>query len=157
MSETVHAVSWPLRVVIILGIIFVLPATVNYGIATFIGKPEGPTFPSPLLQSSADKAQKIKARQEYNKVLKDYRTAQKAYAHKAFWISLPVGLIVLCAGFFPGLSDAGIGLMGAGLVTVGMAHLFHSSAIGDPERFASLLLGLVLLLLIAYRRLLRPG
>ena len=156
MNETVKPMTWPLRLVIILGIICLLPATVNFGIATFIGKPERPTYPTALAQRS-DKEKRAKARTEYNKAMKEYRAAGKIYARTAFWISLPIGLIVLCAGIFPGLSDIGIGLMGAGLITVGMSHISFYQGIGDPERFASLLLGLAVLMLIAYRRLMRPG
>ena len=158
MTETVNTMTWPLRVVIILGIVFLLPATVNFGIATFIEKPERPTYPTVLRQrSDKDKEKRAKATAEYNKAMKEYRAAGKTYARTAFWISLPIGLIALCAGIFPGLSEIGIGLMGAGLITVGMSHISFYQGIGDPERFTSLLLGLLVLLFIAYRRLVRPG
>lgn len=142
-----------LRLAIILGITLLYPAVIYLGAAALAERPEHPDYFSmlPQDQSAEGRAKYLESLRAMQAVEKE---AQRKSARLLFWIAVPLALAALAAGLSRRLGDIGTGLVLGGLATLALTQcrtLAYDGA--DALRFAAGLIALVLLILVARRRL----
>ena len=80
-----------------------------------------------------------------------YNDALKERSRKVFFLALPLGILILAVGaFFFGLESVGAGLMGGGIGTLIYGSGAYWPYTENWIRFALSLLGLVILIAVAY-------
>ena len=131
--------------------IFILTCFVAvYGMNTFIDQPHYDDFCEDLSPSAIEVGEDPKVRD--NTCYDEYDVARENYSKWIFIVSIPVGLAIIALGTFVfSLSSVGVGIMLGGVYTLiyGTAHYWRYGA--DWMRFIVSLIGLVALVLIAYR------
>lgn len=81
----------------------------------------------------------------------DYEDAMKKHFRQVFYVALPLGIAILIAGaIFFGLESVGAGLMGGGIVTLIYGAGSYWPDASDVLRFAISLVGLVIVIFLAY-------
>ncbi len=140
-----------LRIAIVLGIAFLFPMTVYYGVAAFAEQPDYPSYS--LTDPDPTQEQQQEAQQRYDSELESYNAGMEGFAMTLFWVATPFGFAALVLGAFRGLSDIGTGFLLGGIATLGLVQAEVSQYLNDQLRFASLLIGLALLVAISWRRL----
>jgi hypothetical protein len=144
-----------LRLVIILGIAVLFPAMTFLGTASVLDRPERPDFAGtyPSDESTENRAKFLES---LRTMQAEYGKQQKAFARVIFWVAMPLGLAAIGAGLFRRLGDIGIGFLLAGIATLVFAYCGTREHYGaDAVSAIVALIGLVLLILIARRRLVR--
>jgi len=133
-----------------LGILILTSFVAVYGMNTFLDKPIYEDYCTDYSRPVEElgMTQKI----ENQECLDSYDVAREHYAKWVFIISIPVGLVIVALGTFVfSLSSVGVGIMLGGVYTLiyGTANYWRYGA--DWMRFIVSLIGLVALVLIAYR------
>ena len=131
--------------------ILVLTAFVSiYGMNTFLNEPLYENYCEEFSRPAADLGmdQDIKNQE----CLKEYDAARENYSKWIFIISIPLGLIIISLGAFAfTLNSVGIGIMLGGIYTLiyGTSRYWRYGE--DWMRFLISLVGLIALVLMAYR------
>ena len=131
------------------GIAVLFPLVVYYGIRTF-----GPPFPQAAfeqltLATAADKRQ-VPSQAQRGKQEKNAGEA-KTFARALILFSAPLGIAAIVIGTFLRSAAAGSGLVAGGILTVAHGYWNYWSYADDRILFACALVGLGILLLVAYR------
>jgi len=149
---------------ILLGIaILILTIFVTfYGINTVFPKPDyedlcPSQFTSKPLGCGPDEVNSFSNSSLCEQALEDlkcydrYNDALKERSRKVFFLALPLGILILAVGaFFFGLESVGAGLMGGGIGTLIYGSGAYWPYTENWIRFALSLLGLVILIAVAY-------
>ena len=136
----VSNVSIGLRIAFIIGIAILFPAVTFFGTATVFERPEYPSYNEEI------------SKQERSDRFETYREKKEAFTLKYFWVAVPLGLVAIGLGLMARLGDIGTGFVFGGIISIACGHFGAWSYIDDELRFASSLIGLALLLFVAYRR-----
>lgn len=151
MTQNGQNVSLGLRIAIVIGIGLLFPTVIYYGVATFEGRPERPRYEGVDLKTPEQRQKILKENQQKRDA---YKQAQKRFANSLFWVAVPLGLVACLFGLIRQLGDVGTGFLIGGLIAVGEGHFGSWRYITDDLRFYSLVVGLIVLLFVGYRRLL---
>ena len=144
-------ISLGLRIAIIIGIACLFPATVYYGVATFSDRPERPKYEASGPNATQAEKQTLHEKRKAEKEI--YQQKQKEFSLRFFWVMVPLGFLAIGLGLFHKLADIGTGFMFAGIISVGTGNFGTWGYIADELRFVSLLVVLLLLLFVSFRRL----
>ena len=139
-----------LRIAIVIGVAFLFPATVFYGVATFADRPERPLYESP--GPNPTKETKQEAHNKWQSQMEIYEDKMEKFSLTLFWAAIPLGLVAIGLGLIHKLADISTGFIIAGIITIGEGHFGAWQYVSDELRFASGLIGLALLLFVSYRR-----
>ena len=145
-------ISFGLRIAIVIGVAVLFPATVYYGVATFADRPERPR--SEYVGPNATKEAKQEAHDNWQTQMEVYKEQMEKFSLTLFWVAIPLGLVAIGLGMIHKLADISTGFIIAGIITIGEGHFGAWQYISDELRFASVLVGLALLLFVSYRRIL---
>ena len=144
-------ISVGLRIAIVIGVAFLFPATVYYGVATFADRPERPR--SEYIGPNATKEARQEAHNKRQAEMKVYEEQMEKFSRTLFWAAIPLGLVAIGLGLIHKLADISTGFIFAGIITIGEGHFGAWRYISDELRFASVLVALALLLFVSYRRI----
>jgi len=133
-----------------LGILILTSFVAVYGMNMFLDEPHYDDYCEDFSQSAVEAG--IEPKVENEECYKEYDAARENYSKWLFIISIPLGLIIIALGTFVfSLSSVGVGIMLGGVYTLiyGAASYWRYGE--DWMRFLVSLIGLVALVLIAYR------
>ncbi len=142
---------------IAMGIAILLPLLVVYGVNTFSPPPKWEDyhpkeqFSAPVEKETPEETARRNA--EYQEQSKKMEDARRVHQMRLFFTAVPVGLIAIIAGTFVRIPALAPGLVFGGVFTLVEGYLFNWQELGDPIKFVSLLVALVVLGITAYRRL----
>jgi hypothetical protein len=130
-----------------LAITIIFPCVVHYGVVTF--SPAGKYYTCPKEMyvkthlSAVSPAEKTALEQEYDK-------GRETFNRHLFYVAVPLGILVIAAGLVVPVPGMGSGFMFAGLLTLLYGFFLNWSELPSGVRFASLLFGLVLFIIIGW-------
>ena len=146
MKGLVFAVSF--------GIAVLLPMLVFYGVNIFNPVPMRADYNPPIQESINEATPEVRAER-----FKDYQEREKTYMeiytdHEKylFYATLPVGLLAIIVGVYLNIPAIGSGLVFGGVFTLIEGYFSYWSNLVDWIKFISILIALVMLILMAYRR-----
>ena len=136
------------------GIAIVFPMLLHYGVSTWTPQPKwrGYGF-EPTFNPQATPEEQAQWRTEQQKKQEERRIAEKRFQQHLFAVAVPLGLIALLVGAFLRLPAIGAGLMFGGIFSICDGYFNYWSELADVLKFVSLLIALILLLFLGYRRL----
>jgi hypothetical protein len=137
------------------GIAALLPLAVWYGVSLFHPPPEREDTSSYDLADYREAAseEKERLRQEKAQRKQELEEAFRCYYRDMFYAAYPVGILALIVGAFLSVQAVGAGLMFGGLFTLGEGCYCYWDKMGDPMRFGSLLIALVVVVALGCYKL----
>lgn len=164
-----------LRVIYVLTIAAFLIMLVAFGISAFYQPPDRPEYTTPLLRTAIampieptpspgtpeheewqrQQEEWEEWQEEYSIRWNAYEEAMKDYHRNVFFISYPCGLLFIALGLFlrPRLDVIRPGLLLGGMGTI--IYAIAQSDLASEFRFAGVAVGLVVLIIVGYRTLLK--
>jgi hypothetical protein len=135
------------QIAIAFGIAIVFPLLIFYGVSIFSPPPKFQDYNTvaPFNPNCSANAEKQKAAQ------KAFKDAESKFALRLFCVSAPRGYAAMLAEGFMAVSAVGTGLNFGGIFSVMIGYWHYWSFIADQERFVSLIVAAVTLLVIAHR------
>ena len=135
------------------GIAILFPMLIHYGVSTFSPAPNWKDYmvlpPSPK-SSPEDFA---KARQESRKKMQELEDSSKRFSKHLFAVTTPIGIITIIVGSLIGVQAVGTGLMFGGIFTLLDGYFYYWSELENWMRFSSLLIAVVVLIIVGYRKM----
>lgn len=138
------------------GIAIILPMVIFYGVSTFSPPPKWNDYRvSNYYERHRDAAPEEKRQLEAEQnLLKEQRNAaEEKFQRSLFWVAVPLGIIAIILGAFLSVQAIGTGLMFGGIFSVCEGYITYWSKLSDGLRFLSLLVALVVLVVIGYKKL----
>ena len=140
------------------GIAILLPLLIYYGVSTFSPPPRWEDYRiENYYQRHKDAAPEEKAEleKENSRLQEERKAHQRRFQKNLFCVAAPAGIIAIVVGSFIGVQAIGTGLMFGGIFTLMEGYISYWSALPDWMRFLSLLIALIILIFIGYRKLSR--
>jgi hypothetical protein len=140
-----------LQLVIGVGIALLFPLLIQTGVAS-VKPPPKPSTTTDLRAENTDEDRRYN-RERIDRDRADLQQARAAYAKVLFTVMAPAGVAAVVAGYLIGINSIGVGLLTGGILCSVWGYARHWEALPQPMRFASILLGLLMLLYIGSRYL----
>ncbi|OPX29106.1 MAG: hypothetical protein B1H08_04580 [Candidatus Omnitrophica bacterium 4484_171] len=138
------------------GIAIIFPMMIHYGVSTFSPKPKWKDYQIKNYYErykEANPQEKKQLRAEKNKLENRREKAEKSFQKHLFFVAVPLGIIAIVAGAFLSIQAIGTGLMFGGIFSICDGYANYWYALGDPLKFASMLLAFIVLISIGYKKL----
>ena len=143
------------RIAIAFGIAVIFPMLVHYGVSMFVPRPRWEPPPPAAPGESRDERNARLA--EQRSLQAEHRAEEKRFERHLFAFAVPLGVAAILAGAFLRLPAIGSGLMFGGILSVCDGYANYWGELADALKFASLLAAFVVLVVVGWRRLERPG
>lgn len=134
------------------GIAFILPLLVYYGVNTFHPEPSWSHYQIDYNKyHNASDAEKAKLDREREELSANYDQLATEQARLLFYVAVPVGIAAILVGYFlkaPGIAP---GLIGGGLFSAVLGYCSYWYYLPDIFRFFSLLAVFILLLFLGFK------
>jgi hypothetical protein len=140
-----------LQLVIGVGIALLFPLLIQTGVAA-VKPPPKPSTTTDLRAENTDEDRRHN-RERIDRDREDLRRARAAYAKTLFTVMAPAGVAAVIGGYLIGINSIGIGLLTGGILCSAWGYAQHWAALPQGLRFASVLMGLLMLLYIGSRYL----
>lgn len=137
------------------GIAVLLPMAVHYGVSTFSPRPKWQDYQIENYyerHERATPAEKVKLEEEQSGLEKERREHAKRFQKHLFFVTTPIGILAIIVGSVIAVQAIGTGLMFGGIFTLVDGYICYWSELPDWMRFLSLLIALVILIFIGYRK-----
>ena len=138
------------------GIAIVFPMMIHYGVSTFSPQPKWRDYQiknyCERYKEAAPQGKK-KLRAERNKLEEQRKKAEKSFQKHLFFVAVPLGIIAIVAGAFLSIQAIGTGLMFGGIFSVCDGYANYWYELGDPLKFASMLIAFIVLIFVGYKKL----
>ena len=137
------------------GIAILLPMVVHYGVSTFSPNPKDRDYRVENFKELHERGSledKIRLEQKRSTLKKELREHKKRFRKHLFFVAAPIGILAIIAGSFIGVPAVGTGLMFGGILNLMNGYFWHWSGLQDWIRFLSLLIAIIFLIFIGYRR-----
>jgi hypothetical protein len=154
-----------LRLAIAAGIAILLPMLVYSGVAAIHAPPDWQDYHQerPVVEPaeptgnepSAENAERAKAEaaRRMDEENRAFSAAREAFTQVLFFVAVPLGLLALLLGGVVSNPAVAPGLILGGLTTMIVGYMNHWEHTGHALRFATLAVGLLILVAIAWRHL----
>ncbi|HUI13408.1 MAG TPA: hypothetical protein VL048_08085 [Xanthobacteraceae bacterium] len=148
------------------GIAVIFPLLVYYGVASIYPPPQMQYVVSSVIvpgsNATAEERQKYQDEQrEWQKAQHErseaYKAAAKDFAKHLIVIAAPLGVAAILIGAYLPLYAIGTGLIFGGIVAAGSGYWSYWDYLENRLRFASLLVGFLILLFVGYYRVAGPN
>lgn len=144
------------KIVLGFGIAILLPLTVYYGVSTFSSEPKYRDYQIENYHEKHERAtteQQIELEQRRTQLNNQRIADEKRFQRHLFFVAAPIGIIAIIVGSVIAVQAIGTGLMLGGIITLAEGYICYWSELQDWMRFASLLIGFVVLIFIGYHKL----
>jgi uncharacterized membrane protein YphA (DoxX/SURF4 family) len=133
------------------GIAIIFPLLVYYGVKTVHAPPVWQAAIEVTLSSEATAEEREARAQRQREWRQEYNKAAREFARVLIVVSTPLGIAAILLGSFLRSASTGTGFILGGIFTVAHGYWGYWNYADDWLRFVSLLLGLGVLLFVAYR------
>jgi hypothetical protein len=138
------------------GIALILPMMIHYGVSTFSPSPDHEEYRIENYQerherASEEEQKQLESRQQ--RLQEQYERSRHRFETHLFFVAVPLGIAAILTGAFVAVPAIGTGLMLGGILSITNGYLWFWSELGDPWRFGSLAVALVVLVAVGYRKL----
>jgi uncharacterized membrane protein YphA (DoxX/SURF4 family) len=134
------------------GIAIIFPLLIHYGVATFHPAPKYEPWVALAPNATADERQTQQQQRQ-----KNYAEAAKEFARILVIVSTPLGVAAILVGAYLSFLAVGTGLIFGGISAISWGYWSYWSYLDDWMRFASLLIGFVVLIFVGIRRATRTN
>ena len=138
------------------GIAIIFPMMIHYGVSTFSPQPKWKDYQIENYYERYKEAtpqEKKQLRAEKSRLEKQREKAEKSFQKHLFFVAAPLGIIAIVTGAFLSIQAIGTGLMFGGILSVCDGYANYWYELGDPLKFASMLLAFIVLIFIGCKKL----
>jgi ATP-dependent exoDNAse (exonuclease V) alpha subunit len=144
------------------GIAVLFPMMIHYGVATIYPVPNWNNFMEnqnnrtrEAIRATPEERDKIgrEIQQSYKEGYKEHKEKEQRFARSLFYVGIPIGIIAMIVGSVLQIQSVGTGLMFAGILTLMDSYYRYWSDLQDWMKFISLLIAVIVLFFIGYRKL----
>lgn len=157
--------EWAKQVALWLAIATLLPTTTWYATAAFYPPPDDAEYQRKMAQYADarqpnDPAESKKFYAEKDRLQKEHDDAQSQFYRRMFWVTYPVGLLVIVVGLIVPVQCIGAGFMFGGIIALAAGCYSGWDLIGRWAHFWSLIVALAVVVIAGFwrfRRLAHEG